>query len=157
MTSLHALQPRHRASSEIKLLRLELIPKGQSPAEDIGVDWSPAQPTENLSPDKAAQSLGIEVWAPQSVVKKRYRTLQLRYPPEQFSQRHLDWRPAAELLSSPRARLNWYWQSGLIPNPWSAVAFSEDQLWDSESAEPPINAAVALERATGQFNAKASS
>jgi hypothetical protein len=142
----HALQPRRRASSDIKLLRLELLPKGETPSEYIGVDWSPAQPTENLSPDKAALALGVEVWAPQSVVKKRYRMLQLRYPPEQFSQRHLDWRPASELLSSPRARLNWYWQSGLIPNPWSATPHAAELLWDGESAEPPITAAVAMER-----------
>lgn len=146
MSTLHALEPRNRASSDIKLLRLELIPKGKSPAECIGVDWSPAQPTENLSPDKAAAALGVEVWAPQSAVKKRYRMLQLRYPPEQFAQRHLDWRPASELLSSPRARLNWYWQSALIPNPWSAAPSTKESLWDEKSVEPAISATLAMER-----------
>jgi len=151
MNTHHALQPRRRASSDIKLLRLELITKGQSPAEYIGVDWSPAQPTENLSPDKAALALGVEVWAPQSVVKNRYRMLQFRYPPEQFSQRHLDWRPASELLSSPRARLNWYWQSGLIPNPWSATSHAPNSLWDADSAEPPITAALAMKRVSTNY------
>ncbi len=144
-TPLH-LPPRRRASSEIKLLRLELVSHGHSPCEGIGVEWNAAQPTENLSPESAAAALGVEIWAPQSVVKQRYRTLQFRYPPEQFSERHLEWRPAADLLGSPRARLNWYWQSGLIPNPVSAAKPSESTIWDEESAEPAIDADVAVQR-----------
>jgi hypothetical protein len=139
-------QPRRRASSEIKLLRLELLVRGNSPTSGIGVEWSAAQPTENLSPESASEALGVEIWAPQSVVKKRYRTLQLRYPPEQFSERHMEWRPAAELLASPRARLNWYWQSGLVPNPHSCVPHSESVLWDAESSEEIVSAKLAVER-----------
>jgi hypothetical protein len=140
------LSPRRRASSEIKLLRLELLSHGHSPCEGIGVEWNAAQPTENLSPESAAATLGVEIWAPQSVVKQRYRTLQFRYPPEQFSERHLEWRPAADLLGSPRARLNWYWQSGLIPNPVSAAKASEHAIWDEESAEIAISAELAMKR-----------
>jgi len=94
---------------------LELIPRGKTPCETISHEWSPAQPTENLSPELAAASLKVDVWSPQSTVRARYRKLQLRYPPEQFTEMHLHLRPAYELLSEPVARLNWYWQSGLIP------------------------------------------
>lgn len=107
--------PRNKASTEIKLLRLELLPSGRSPCEEIGSDWSPAQPSENLSPEKASELLGCSIWSLKSEVKKRYKTLQMRFPPDQFIDRHSDWRPAAELLGTPRKRLNWFWQSGLIP------------------------------------------
>jgi hypothetical protein len=109
------LEPRRRASVDIKLLRLELLPRGKTPCETISHEWSPAQPTENLSPELAAASLKIDVWSAQSTVRERYRKLQLRYPPEQFTEMHLLLRPSFELLSDPVARLNWYWQSGLIP------------------------------------------
>lgn len=113
--TLEVLEPRRRASVDIKLLRLELIPRGKTPCETISHEWSSAQPTENLSPEMAAASLKVDVWAAQSVVRDRYRKLQKRYPPEQFSDKHLHLRPAFELLSEPVVRLNWYWQSGLIP------------------------------------------
>ncbi len=156
----HYWPPRRRASGEIKLLRLELVVRGQTPCDGIGVEWSLAQPTENLSPESAAAALGVEIWCTQSGVKNRYRTLQLRYPPEQFSERHLEWRPAAELLSSPRARLNWYWQSGLIPHPSSkipgtgtgtdAVGAAEGLamgvLWDSRAVEPILDSQTAIQR-----------
>lgn len=106
---------KRRVSTEIKLLRLELVPAQNSPCEDIGFEWIPAQPAENLSPQKAAESLGVEEWAFPSDIRTRYKKLLLRYPPEQFMQKHLDWRPAFELLSNPSAHLNWYWQSGAIP------------------------------------------
>jgi hypothetical protein len=146
MTDEHAMGPRRRASSDIKLLRLDLLPRGESPCEGIGVEWSPAQPTENLSPDKAAAALGIEIWAPQSVVRKRYRSLQLRYPPDQFGERHIDWRPSAELLGNPTARLNWYWQSGLVPNIASHLPAHSQPLWDQAAVEPPITASLAIAR-----------
>lgn len=146
--------PRRRASADIKLLRFELQAQGHTPSEGIGVEWCVAQPTENLSPQSAAAALGVEVWAPQSVVMQRYRTLQLRYPPEQFSERHLEWRPAANLLSSPRKRLNWYWQSGLIPNPSSKIPATPNVIWDAQSAENPISAAQAVERFVQFFSRK---
>jgi hypothetical protein len=138
------LVPRRRAASDIKLLRLELVSRGVTPCDDIGFEWSPAQPTESLSPEKAAKALSIEIWAPQSVVKKRYRTLQLRYPPEQFLEKHIDIRPSSELLGNPRMRLNWYWQSGLIPSIWTQIPESPSTLWDLSSAEEPLTAKVAL-------------
>ena len=113
--------PRRCAASEIKLLRLDLFSHSKSICEDIGNEWNHAQPAETLSPARASEFLGVDVWAVQSVVKKRYKTLQLRYPPEQFSEKHLDWRPSYELLSSPRKRLNWFWQSGFIPENGEAV------------------------------------
>lgn len=112
---MNSLEPRRRASVDIKLLRLELVPRGKTPCETISHEWSPAQPTENLSPELAASTLKVDVWSTQSIVRGRYRKLQLRYPPEQFTEMHLHLRPAFELLSEPVARLNWYWQSGLIP------------------------------------------
>ncbi len=138
--------PRRRAASEIKLLRLELIPKGKTPCEEIGSEWSSAQPAENLSPSKAALSLGIEIWAPQSVVKKRYKILQLRYPPDQFVEKHIEWRPSAELLGNPRGRLNWFWQSGFVPLAESALKYKEGSIWDKDNAEPMINSRLALSR-----------
>ncbi|WP_338637102.1 hypothetical protein [Spirobacillus cienkowskii] len=143
--------PRRRAASEIKLLRLELIPKGKTPCEEIGSEWSSAQPAENLSPSKAALCLGIEVWAPQSVVKKRYKTLQLRYPPDQFVEKHIEWRPSAELLGNPRSRLNWFWQSGFVPLPESKLEFKEGSLWDKNNAEPEIDSRLALKRLKNMF------
>jgi hypothetical protein len=113
--TLDVIEPRRRASVDIKLLRLELIPRGKTPCETISHEWSSAQPTENLSPEMAASSLKVDIWAAQSVVRERYRKLQKRYPPEQFSDMHLHLRPAFELLSEPVLRLNWYWQSGIIP------------------------------------------
>lgn len=109
--------PRRSATSDIKLLRLSLIPKVNSICEEISHEWTHAQPAETLSPAKAAVALGVEVWASQSVVKKRYKTLQLRYPPDQFVDQHIEWRPSAELLGTPKVRLNWYWQSGFVPLP----------------------------------------
>lgn len=112
---MNVLEPRRRASVDIKLLRLELVPRGKTPCETISHEWSPAQPTENLSPQLAAASLKVDIWSAQSTVRERYRKLQLRYPPEQFTEMHLHLRPSFELLSEPVARLNWFWQSGLIP------------------------------------------
>lgn len=139
-------QPRRRAAAEIKLLRLELRPQGHTPCEDIGSEWSPAQPIENLSPDKAAHALGVEIWAIQSQVRKRYRTLQLRYPPEQFLDRHVEWRPSAELLGKSRYRLNWFWQSGLIPSFFSNESPEKSPLWNRETVEPSISAQLSLVR-----------
>lgn len=146
MTQTRGYVPRRRAASEIKLLRLELLPRGRSPCEDIGFEWSSAQPTENLSPEKAARALGVEEWAPQTVVRKRYRTLQLRYPPEQFTEKHIELRPSADLLGHAKMRLNWYWQSGLIPTFWSQVPASEKTLWDESSVEKEISPGQALRR-----------
>ncbi|NBX18992.1 MAG: hypothetical protein EBR09_16715 [Proteobacteria bacterium] len=133
-----SIEPRRRAAVDIKLLRLELLPRGKTPCETISHEWSPAQPTENLSPDAAADALKVEVWAPQSVVKERYRKLQMRYPPEQFPEKHTLLRPAAELLSDPVLRLNWYWQSGLIPVMWSDRTASESPLWNSETCKGSV-------------------
>ena len=138
--------PRRCAASEIKLLRLDLFSHSKSISEDIGCEWTHAQPAETLSPAKASAFLGVEVWAPQSVVKKRYRTLQLRYPPEQFMQKHIDWRPSFELLSNPRSRLNWFWQSGFVPLPESILPSSESVIWDKESMEPPLTPRLVLRR-----------
>ncbi|APJ03171.1 hypothetical protein [Silvanigrella aquatica] len=142
----NVIVPRRRAASEIKLLRLELIPKGKTPCEEIGSEWSSAQPAENLSPSKAASCLGIEIWSPQSVVKKRYKTLQLRYPPDQFVEKHIEWRPSAELLGNPRLRLNWFWQSGFVPLAESSLDYKEGSIWDKENAEPGICSRLALKR-----------
>lgn len=103
---------KRRASTEIKLLRLELKAKPNSPCEDIGYEWIPAQPAVNLTPKAGAESLQVNEWAPPSEIKARYKKLLLRYPPEQFPQKHLAWRPAFELLAEPVNHLNWYWQSG---------------------------------------------
>jgi hypothetical protein len=138
------LEPRRRAAVDIKLLRLELVPRGRTPCEQISHEWSPAQPTENLSPEAAAAVLKVEIWAPRSVVKERYKKLQLRYPPEQFPERHIHLRPAFELLSEPVVRLNWYWQSGLIPNMDSALSPAESRLWNYENAPKPITPEDAL-------------
>lgn len=136
--------PRRCAASEIKLLRLDLFSHSKSLCEDIGNEWTHAQPAENLSPAKAASCLGVEIWAPQAVVKKRYKTLQLRYPPEQFMEKHIEWRPSFELLSHPRKRLNWFWQSGFVPVPESQIERTENSIWDKESAEPPKTAREVL-------------
>lgn len=107
---------RRKAHAEIKLLRLSLIAKPNSPCEEIDDQWVHAQPALHLSPEKAAASLGVQIWDPVSIIKKRYQTLQRRYPSDQFMDKHIEWGPAAELLSHTKERLNWYWQSGLIPN-----------------------------------------
>lgn len=138
--------PRRCAASEIKLLRLDLFSHSKSMCEDIGCEWNHAQPAENLSPNKAAQLLGVEIWAPQSIVKKRYKTLQLRYPPEQFQEKHIDWRPSCELLSHPRKRLNWFWQSGFVLLAESHFDYMEGSLWDKENAEPALTAKEVLRR-----------
>lgn len=106
---------RRKANAEIKLLRLGLLARPNSPCEEIDDTWTHAQPEENLSPEKAGLALSLDSKVPQSVVKKRYRTLQLRYPADQFMEKHIEWGPSAELLGNPKMRLNWYWQSGLIP------------------------------------------
>ena len=140
------LAPRRRASSEIKLLRLDLYAESFSPCEGIGIEWNPEQPAENLSPQKAAEHLGIEEWTPASLVQKRFRVLQLRYPPEQFQEKHLDWLPSAELLGNPVMHLNWYWKSGLIPNFHSEKPSSSDSLWDSSSIDQPIDPLIVINR-----------
>jgi len=139
-----SIEPRRRAAVDIKLLRLELLPRGKTPCETISHEWSPAQPTENLSPDAAANALKVEVWAPQSVVRERYRKLQMRYPPEQFPEKHTTLRPAAELLSDPVLRLNWYWQSGLIPVMWSERSVGDSPLWNASSCKGPVTPLIAL-------------
>jgi hypothetical protein len=139
-----SIEPRRRAAVEIKLLRLELLPRGRTPCETISHVWSPAQPTENLTPDAAADALKVEVWAPQSTVKERYRKLQMRYPPEQFPERHTILRPAAELLSDPVVRLNWYWQSGLIPVMRSQLSPQQSPLWNLETCSGPVTTQSAL-------------
>lgn len=149
MTHATDVEPRRRAASEIKLLRLELLPRGKTPCDGIGFEWSAAQPTENLSPAKAGASLNVEIWALSSDIRKRYRTLQQRYPPEQFMERHVDWRPSAELLGNPTARLNWYWQSGLIPTFESQLAPERAPLWNRTSVEPALDALTILERLSG--------
>jgi hypothetical protein len=138
--------PRRCAASEIKLLRLDLYSHSKSICEDIGWEWNHAQPAETLSPAKAALCLGVEIWAPQSVVKKRYKTLQLRYPPEQFIERHMDWRPSFELLSYPRKRLNWFWQSGFVPCAESFREFTQNSMWDKDNTEPPLTPKSVLQR-----------
>ncbi|MEY4065380.1 MAG: hypothetical protein RIR26_1588 [Pseudomonadota bacterium] len=145
------IEPRRRAAVDIKLLRLELVPRGRTPCESISHFWSPAQPTENLTPDAAAQALKVEVWAPQSVVKERYKKLQMRYPPEQFPEKHTILRPAAELLSDPVLRLNWYWQSALIPVMWSEKPATESPLWNHESFGSPVTPQSALASLSQSF------
>lgn len=151
MKSLH-LEPRRRASVDIKLLRLELVPRGRTPCEHISHEWSSAQPTENLSPEAAAAQLKIEVWAPQSVVKDRYRKLQMRYPPEQFPVQHTQMRPAFEMLSEPVVRLNWYWQSGLIPLMTSKVMRDAHCLWNEDVSQQFITATQALSEVVDSFS-----
>jgi hypothetical protein len=138
--------PRRCAASEIKLLRLDLFSHGKSISEDIGCEWTHAQPAENLSPARAAHALGVEIWAPKSVVTKRYKTLQMRYPPEQFMDKHVDWRPAFDLLSNPRRRLNWFWQSGFLPLPESHTLESQNQIWNESSMESPLSPSIVLQR-----------
>jgi len=121
--------PRRKAHVDIKLLRLSLIARPHSPCEEIDDRWMDAQPEINLSPDRAAQILGVEQWAYASVVKKRYLILQTRYPADQFMEKHVKWAPAAHLLSIPKERLNWYWHSGISPN-----------------SEPEMTCSLALER-----------
>ncbi len=139
----HAV-PRRCAANEIKLLRLELYPHPKSFVEDIGTHWNHAQPAESLSPSQAAKSLGVEIWAPASVVKKRYQQLQRRYPPEQFMDKHIEWRPSFELLSQPVRRLNWFWQSGFIPYPDSELPANDNLLWDEKSVEPSLTSKFVL-------------
>lgn len=146
------LRPRRKATVDIKLLRLELFPRGRTPCEEISHEWSPAQPIENLSPEAAAHLLKVEIWAPQSVVKERYRKLQMRYHPEQFPERHTQLRPAFELLSEPVVRLNWYWQSGLIPTMRSAASKDECSLWNQEMNQQPFDAQRALSEIINSFS-----
>ncbi len=138
--------PRRCAASEIKLLRLALLPHLKSLCEDIGNEWNHAQPAQTLSPAKAAASLGVEIWASASVVKKRYKTLQSRYPPEQFMDKHIEWRPSFELLSNPRRRLNWFWQSGFVPVPQTESLSQAHSLWDRDSAEGILTSKEVLSR-----------
>jgi len=138
------LEPRRSFAVDIKLLRLELVPRGRTPCEQISHEWSPAQPTENLSPDAAAALLRVDIWAPQSVVRERYKKLQLRYPPEQFPERHVQLRPAFELLSEPVVRLNWFWQSGLIPNMTSTLQPTDSPLWNRDTSLNPMTPEDAL-------------
>jgi hypothetical protein len=114
--------PRDKPASEIKLLRVELMPKGISPVEEVCSDWSPAQPTESLDPTTASLKLKLTPQAMASEVELRYRKIQERFPPQVHSEMHFELRPCYELLSNPTARLNWYWSSGLIPEP---VLFNE--------------------------------
>lgn len=110
------IAPRRRyLNSEVRLLRQSLRPSPASPCEDIDHQWSPAQPEDTLSPESAAACLGVDLWAPASVVAEHYRELQKQYPPEQFIEEHTHWRPAYELLGNPTDRLNWFWRSGMIP------------------------------------------
>ena len=106
---------RRWANEDIKLLRLELCSSAPSPFDLLGADWSTAQPTESLSPQAAAQALRVSPWASAGSVLDRYAQLQKRFPPELFFQKHVVWRPSAELLGEPVRRLNWHWQSGLVP------------------------------------------
>lgn len=139
-----SMEPRRRAAVEIKLLRLELLPRGRTPCETISHEWSPAQPTDNLSPDDAAEALKIDVWAPRSLVKERYLKLQMRYPPEQFPEKHTMLRPAAELLSNPVLRLNWFWQSGLIPLIWADQTAEKCPLWNIDSCRGVVTPELAI-------------
>lgn len=138
--------PRRCAASEIKLLRLDLFSHSKSVSEDIGCQWNHAQPAENLSPAKAAVFLNVEVWTQRSLIEKRYKSLQLRYPPEQFRDKHLDWRPSFELLSSPRLRLNWFWQSGFVPHAETNQTSEQNPLWNRDSVEPIMTPQEALRR-----------
>ncbi|NBO37319.1 hypothetical protein EBU99_01915 [bacterium] len=151
MISRQSIEPRRRAAVDIKLLRLELLPRGRTPCETISHEWSPAQPTENLTPDAAAEALKVELWAPQSVIKERYRKLQMRYPPEQFPERHIVLRPAFELLSDPVVRLNWFWQSGLIPIMWSERSIEESPLWNKISCPQALNPELVLDSIIDSF------
>jgi hypothetical protein len=112
----HQNSSRRFAVVDIKLLRLGLVSRENGPIEGISVEWVQAQPTENLSPFSAAQALGVKPWSLPSIVESRYRKLTLRFPPEQCAMQHMEWRPAADLLGSAVNRLNWYWQSGKIPD-----------------------------------------
>lgn len=119
---------RRFALVDIKLLRLGLVARENGPIEGISVDWIQAQPTENLSPFSAAQALGLRPWSLTSEVEARYRKLTLRFPPEQCALQHLEWCPAADLLGSAVNRLNWYWQSGKIPDEEVLQAVDESLL-----------------------------
>jgi len=133
------LEPRRIPSADIKLLRLSLFAEPSTLCDTIGESWTSAQPTENLSPEKAAQILGVHHWDLCTFIQKRFRKLQLRYPPEAFPEKHVLFRPAAELLSSATKRLNWYWQSGLIPLP--ATSHEEDEnhaTWNKNRIEPQV-------------------
>jgi hypothetical protein len=141
---------RRFALVDIKLLRLSLVQKEESPCLGLSVEWIPAQPSENLSPFVAAQHLGVHPWSLVSTVKQRYRKLQLRYPPEQFSDRHTDWRPSAELLSAPLARLNWYWQSGLVPG--SECMEGMKDTFKPQAAEASVGSVHSPERAISTGN-----
>ena len=107
-------QSRPKPNAEIRLLRLALTPPQNSYFDNISSVWTPAQPTEDLSLGLASECLDIDVWAMPSAVAKRIQTLRKRFPADQFIEKHSDWAPAAALLGSPRNRLNWFWQSGLI-------------------------------------------
>jgi hypothetical protein len=118
------------AIADIKLLRVSLVAEGVSVTDGLGAEWIGAQPNQNLSPANAARALIVASWSLPSRVKERYRKLLLRFPPEQFPQKHMDWRPAEELLGTPIHRLNWYWQSGHVPGFEIADDLSpESQEW----------------------------
>ena len=108
-------EPREKPASEIKLLRVELLPKANSPFLWLGHEWSPAQPSDSLNPENAARKLKIPLWGKPSEANKKYEILQKRFPPQLYDELHSDLRPSCELLANPSARLNWFWSSGLIP------------------------------------------
>ena len=139
------LKPRRRSQSEIKLLRLDLKTRGDSPTDFIGFEWSSAQPMESLSPLKASEYLKVEQWAPRSLILKRYRKLQLRFPPEQFTELHINCRPSTELLGEPEMRLNWYWQSGRIPFFYTDID-DKSQVWNKHTVEPEVSPDFALKQ-----------
>lgn len=142
---------KRKKSPPIQLLRLELRAPPDSLCEWIGFVWSPAQPTESLSPRRAAEILGVEEWAQSSEVKKRYRKLQLRFPPDQFPEKHMQLRPAYELLADPTARLDWYWKSGSTPEYSASSEAREDLLWDADSVKERPTVSKILQNATRHY------
>lgn len=116
---------RVKPNADIRLLRLALIPDSDSVYDFISDTNSVAQPTDNLSPELAGKALSISPWSVASEVKLRISKLRMRFPPNQFLEQHSQWVPASYLLELPKNRLNWFWQSGLIPICPNELSFFE--------------------------------
>jgi hypothetical protein len=134
-------EPRTKPASEIKLLRVEITPKANAPFELLGHDWSPAQPSDSLTPMDASVALGVPLWDLESRFQKRYHVLQKRFPPQVFDEMHWKLRPSAELLSDVNLRLNWFWSSGLIPPAFPVEGFNPMQ----KSQQAKLNESCELE------------
>jgi hypothetical protein len=101
--------------AEVKLLRLDILPETDSFSCCVSCVWLPAQPGEDLSPEKASEEIKMSPWAGSLALTQMLNKLYLRFPPEQFPLKYVKILPAFKLLNNAMARTNWFWKSGFIP------------------------------------------